>query len=59
MNLSNNKILVTGGASGIEFVASVFAQMKEGKNELTFGFSAGRTKTNNESIAEYFKRLNP
>jgi uncharacterized oxidoreductase len=42
-----------------EFVESVFKQMKEGKTELTFGFSEGRVKANNESIAEYFKRMNP
>jgi uncharacterized oxidoreductase len=42
-----------------EFVASVFQQMKEGKNELSFGFSEGRVKANNETISEYFSRLNP
>jgi uncharacterized oxidoreductase len=42
-----------------EFVESVFQQMKEGKTELTFGFSEGRVKANNETISEYFTRLNP
>jgi uncharacterized oxidoreductase len=42
-----------------EFVESIFAQLKEGKNELTFGFSEGRVKANNETISEYFNRLNP
>lgn len=42
-----------------DFVESVFQQMKEGKNELTFGFSEGRVKANNETISEYFSRLNP
>jgi uncharacterized oxidoreductase len=42
-----------------EFVESVFKQMKEGKTELTFGFSEGRVNANNESIAEYFNRMNP
>jgi uncharacterized oxidoreductase len=42
-----------------DFVESVFQQMKEGRNELTFGFSEGRVKANNESISEYFSRLNP
>lgn len=42
-----------------EFVDSVFKQMKEGKTELTFGMSEGRVKANNESIAEYFNRMNP
>lgn len=55
------------GAKGIhdghppvsEFVASVFAQMQEGKNELTFGSSKDRTEANNQSIGEYFGKLNP
>jgi uncharacterized oxidoreductase len=42
-----------------EFVESVFRQMKEGKNELTFGMSEGRLQANNEAIGEYFKRMNP
>jgi uncharacterized oxidoreductase len=42
-----------------EFVESVFKQMKEGKTELSFGMSEGRVKANNESIAEYFNRMNP
>jgi uncharacterized oxidoreductase len=42
-----------------DFVESVFAQMKEGKTELTFGTSEGRAKANNETIEEYFNRLNP
>jgi uncharacterized oxidoreductase len=42
-----------------EFVESVFQQMKEGKTELTFGFSEVRAKANNEVIADYFNRMNP
>jgi uncharacterized oxidoreductase len=42
-----------------DFVESVFRQMKEGKTELTFGMSEGRANANNESIAEYFIRMNP
>lgn len=42
-----------------EFIEAVFQQLKEGKNELTFGMSEGRAKANNETIAEYFARLNP
>jgi len=42
-----------------DFVAAVFQQMKEGKTELTFGFSEARATANNETIAEYFSRLNP
>ena len=42
-----------------EFVESVFRQMKEGKTELTFGMSEGRANANNESIAEFFNRMNP
>jgi uncharacterized oxidoreductase len=42
-----------------DFVESVFQQMKEGKTELTFGFSEGRANANNDVIAEYFNKLNP
>jgi uncharacterized oxidoreductase len=42
-----------------DFVESVFQQMKEGKPELTFGTSAGRAKANNETITEYFNKMNP
>lgn len=42
-----------------DFVESIFEQLKEGKNELTFGTSEGRATANNEAIAEYFNRLNP
>lgn len=41
------------------FVESVFQQLKEGKTELTFGFSEARAKANFESIDEMFNRLNP
>ncbi len=42
-----------------DFVESVFQQMKAGKTELTFGTSEGRAKTNNETIIEYFNKMNP
>jgi uncharacterized oxidoreductase len=41
-----------------DFVEAVFRQMEEGKTELTFGTSEGRAKANNETIAEYFNRMN-
>ena len=55
------------GAKGIhdgyppvsDFVESVFAQMKEGKTELTFGTSEARANANNEVIADYFNMMNP
>ena len=42
-----------------DFVEAVFAQLKEGKTELTFGTSEPRARANNESIAEYLSKLNP
>jgi uncharacterized oxidoreductase len=42
-----------------DFVESIFQQLKEGKVELTFGTSEARATANNETIAEYFNRLNP
>lgn len=42
-----------------DFIESVFEQMKEGKTELTFGTSEGRARANNDTISEYFNRMNP
>ena len=42
-----------------DFIESVFEQMKEGKTELTFGFSEARAKDNMEVIGEMFNKLNP
>lgn len=42
-----------------EFVTSVFEQLKYGKTELTFGTSTDRAAANNETIAAYFKLMNP
>jgi uncharacterized oxidoreductase len=42
-----------------DFIESIFQQLKEGKNELTFGTSEARAKANNDTIAEYFSKMNP
>ncbi len=42
-----------------DFIAAVFQQMKEGKNELTFGFSEAMSKANPEGLQVAFGRLNP
>lgn len=42
-----------------DFVEHIFEQLKAGKNELTFGTSESRAAANNETIAEYFNRMNP
>lgn len=42
-----------------DFIAAVFQQMKEGKTELTFGTSEARANANNETITEYFNKMNP
>lgn len=42
-----------------DFVESIFKQLKDGKTELTFGTSETRATANNETIAEYFNRMNP
>jgi uncharacterized oxidoreductase len=40
------------------FVESVFQQMKEGKTELTFGFSEIMAKANPEEIQATFNKMN-
>jgi uncharacterized oxidoreductase len=42
-----------------DFVESVFQQMKDGKNELTFGFSEVGAHANNLSIKDMLARMNP
>ena len=42
-----------------DFVETVFQQMKEGRTELTFGTSEARAKANNETISDYFNKMNP
>ena len=42
-----------------DFVESIFAQLKEGKVELTFGTSGDRAEANNGTIADYFGKMNP
>jgi uncharacterized oxidoreductase len=42
-----------------DFITAVFQQMKEGKNELTFGFSEAMSKANPEGLQVAFGRLNP
>jgi uncharacterized oxidoreductase len=41
-----------------DFVEAIFKQLEEGKTELTFQTSESRAKANNESITEYFNRMN-
>lgn len=42
-----------------DFIEAVFAQMKEGKTELTFGFSEAMAKAGPEEIKSAFTLLNP
>lgn len=42
-----------------DFIESIFKQLQEGKTELTFGTSESRAAANNETILEYFNRMNP
>lgn len=48
-----------GHPSVNDFVESIFNQLKEGKTELTFGTSESRAAANNETVTEYFNRMNP
>lgn len=42
-----------------DFVDAVFAQLKEGKMELTFGFSEMLAKANPEALLQTFNHMNP
>ena len=42
-----------------EFIDAVFQQLKEGKTELTFGYSEMLSKATQEQIHGMFKRMNP
>jgi uncharacterized oxidoreductase len=48
-----------GQPAVIDFVDAVFAQLKEGKMELTFGFSEMLAKANPEALLQTFNRMNP
>jgi len=41
------------------FIKSVFEQLQEGKQEITFGFSDAMVKANPEEIKAVFNRMNP
>lgn len=42
-----------------DFIEAVFKQLKEGKTELTFGFSEAMAKAVPEEIKNTFKKMNP
>ena len=42
-----------------EFIESIFQQLEDGKNELSFGTSAFSSKANSEAILPIFNRMNP
>jgi uncharacterized oxidoreductase len=41
-----------------DFITSIFEQLKEGKNELTFGFSENMVKAGPEDLQKAFERMN-
>ncbi len=42
-----------------DFIQSIFEQLKQGKTELTFGFSEAMTKAGPEDLKNAFNRMNP
>ena len=42
-----------------EFIETIFEQLINGSNELTFGMSEGRLKANNDTIVQGFNMMNP
>jgi uncharacterized oxidoreductase len=41
-----------------EFIEAIFEQLKQGKTELTFGFSEAMTKAGPDDLRKAFERLN-
>ena len=41
-----------------DFIESTFAQLKEGKAEITFGFSEAMIKADPEALKAAFERMN-
>jgi uncharacterized oxidoreductase len=41
-----------------EFIASIFKQLQEGKDRLTFGFSEGRANIGYEQFQQAFQQMN-
>jgi uncharacterized oxidoreductase len=42
-----------------DFIAAIFEQLKQGKTELTFGFSEAMAKASQEDLRNAFNRMNP
>ena len=42
-----------------DFIEAIFQQLKEGRTELTFGFSEAMTKANPDDLKNAFTRMNP
>ena len=42
-----------------DFIEAIFQQLKEGKNELTFGLGEVMSKANPYAIKAVFSRMNP
>jgi uncharacterized oxidoreductase len=42
-----------------DFINAIFEQLKEGENQLTFGFSEAMAKASQEDIKNAFNRMNP
>jgi uncharacterized oxidoreductase len=42
-----------------EFIEAIFAQLQQGKDELSFGFSEAMTKAGPEEVKSAFARMNP
>ena len=58
MQLSGNKILITGGATGIGLALAVFEQLEAGRVTATYAHTEALSRAGEDVLGSAFARLN-